>query len=141
MPLPRRLSLIYDASDRRDVKRLEKAARLAERQRHEVIQGIMSIAPGREWMLERLESCHVFASSYSGNALSMAFSEGERNVGLQLLNDIMSACPGRYVEMMQERNERDAARDSAKQRARPDGFEPDLGSDDLDGAAEGNGAD
>src|SRR6266699_1556731 len=130
MPLPRRLRLIYDASNRKDVKRLEKAARLAERQRHEVIQGIMSIAPGREWMLERLESCHVFASSYSGNALSMAFSEGERNVGLQLLTDIMAACPGRYVEMMQERNERDAARDSRNQ-ARARSIEsPDDGSDD-----------
>ena len=32
----------------------------------------------------------------------MAFAEGERNQGLQLLADIMRWCPERFIEMMRE---------------------------------------
>ena len=71
----------------------------------------MSTPVSRSYMLERLERSHVFQSCFHTNALTMAFMEGERNIGLQLLNDIMVACPQRYVEMMNERNARDIAND------------------------------
>lgn len=99
----------YNASDRKLIRKAEKDAKLAELQRREVISGIMSVGPGRSWMLGRLESAHVFATSYNENALAMAFAEGERNQGLQLLSDIMWACPQQYIQMMVERNERDSA--------------------------------
>lgn len=121
----------YNAADRKQVRQQEKAARLEESQRREIIKGIMSLAAGRQWMLERLESCHVFASSYTGNALATAFAEGERNVGLQLLDDVMRSVPDLYVTMMQERNARDAYRDTA--RKRPD-------SPDANGGDQGRGA-
>lgn len=108
---------MYNAAERKHVRIAEKESKLHERQRKEIITGIMSVAPGRSWMLERLEQTHVFSSSFNGNALHMAFAEGERNVGLQLLNDIMVACPDYYVVMMRERNERDAIRDTARRSA------------------------
>src|SRR6266702_1556336 len=110
---------MYDASNRKDVRKAEKAARQQERTRQDIIKGIMSVAGGRSWMLDILESCHVFASSFSIDSSRMAFSEGERNVGLQLLNDIMAACPDQYVVMMRERNERNLA--AERTRADPRG--------------------
>ena len=115
--------MTYNAGERRDVKLAEKASRRAERDRLEVITNLMSTPPGRAYTLDFLERTHVFASSFTPNALTMAFSEGERNVGLQLLNDIMRACPSEYIEMMEERNARDITADTTRRRN---------GSDDAD---------
>ena len=101
----------YDASNRRDVRQAAKSAKLAEQQRREIINGIMSVAPGRMWMCDLLEACHIFATSYSDVGLRMAFLEGQREVGLRLLMDIMGACPDQYVTMMRERNERASTND------------------------------
>jgi hypothetical protein len=46
--------------------------------------------------------CHVFQSSFTTNALAMAFSEGERNVGLQITNDLITASPDNYLLMLKE---------------------------------------
>lgn len=102
-----------NAGERKDVRALEKLAKQTERQRLEVTVMIMSTTPGREWMLNKLERSHIFASSMTGDPLQTAFNEGERNIGLQDLNDIMRCCPDQYILMMQERNARDAARERA----------------------------
>jgi hypothetical protein len=47
-------------------------------------------------------SCHVFQSSFTTNALAMAFSEGERNVGLLITNDLITASPDNYLLMLKE---------------------------------------
>src|SRR5437879_2809706 len=135
-----------NAADPKAVRQLEKASRLAEVQRREIVTELMSTVPGRRWLCDRLELCHVFGTSFSVDALQMAFAEGERNVGLQLLNDIMSACPQHYLEMMQERNSRDVG--STSQRPSGPGLvggdnrpedgdtadDPDYGYDGLVGA-------
>lgn len=119
---------MFNAAERKHVRLAEKEAKQTERQRREIVTGIMSLPAGRAWMLERLEQAHIFSSSFNGNALHMAFAEGERNVGLQLLNDIMFACPDYYITMMRERNERDAIRDTAHRNVKP-------GDDPADSAA------
>jgi len=98
------------------VRAAEKAAKVVELQRREVISGIMSVGPGRKWMCELLESCHCFATSFSDIGLRMAFCEGQREVGIRLLSDIMSACPDQYITMMRERNERQSAIDARSER-------------------------
>jgi len=107
----------YDAGNRKDVRTLEKQAKLEETQRREVVTGIMSVAPGRKWMCDLLEHCHIFATSFSDVAARMAFMEGQREVGLLLLTDIMSACPDEYITMMGERNARQSSTDARLSRA------------------------
>jgi hypothetical protein len=116
----------YNAANRKDVRRLEKQARLDERARQETVKGLMGSAQGRQWVYERLTLCHVFASSFSINALEAAFKEGERNVGLQLLNDVMT-CPDEYVLMMREANVRDL---TASERSRSE--DPGWGDQERD---------
>lgn len=134
--------MTYSAAERKDIRRAEKAAKLADTQRLEIITNLMSAAPGRAWVCDLLEACHIFTTTYTGDALSGAFSEGERNVGLRLLADIMSACPQRYLEMMRERNDRHLAADSGHRRGNSDAdggdssaagsFEDASPTDDLD---------
>lgn len=99
----------YNAAERSHVKAAQKAARFADRERGDIVKGLMSTVSGRAWTHNLLERCHVFASSFSENPIRMAFAEGERNIGLQLLSDLMTFTPDTYVLMMREKNERDAS--------------------------------
>jgi len=129
----------YDAGNRRDIREAQKRAKVTEQQRREIITGIMSVEPGRRWMHDILEGCHIFSTSFSDAGLRMAFMEGQREVGLRLLMDIMGACPDRYIEMMRERNERQSSINARSERRDQDGDgrnqEPesdnDSGSDDF----------
>lgn len=128
----------YNAAERKDVRRAEKVAKLADRQRVEVITNIMSTIPGRAWMLDRLERCHIFATTFVNDALITAFGEGQRNIGLQDIDDIMQACPDKYILMMRERNERDASRSTPSERS--SGSNPDGGDSESGAAEDGTGS-
>lgn len=131
------MSDVYNAAERADVRRATKAARVADRQRVEIVTQNMSTPAGRAWILDILEAAHIFASSFTTDALSTAFREGERNIGLRLLNDIMTSCPDQYITMMRESNERHAARTSERSGSKdgdggdqgPTGDDPDPGTD------------
>ena len=129
-----------NAADRKDIRRKEKEARIADRQRREVIGQIMSTAPGRAWLWDRLSSCHVFHTTFNGDALASAFQEGQRSVGLALLADILAHCPDQYIQAMREANERHDRNDNpASGRTDPDAER--LGSPLTDGGDSGTGAD
>lgn len=66
------------------------------------LKWVMSNARGRRFVLALLDRAGVFRSSFSTNALQMAFSEGNRNEGLRLLDQLMSHAPDRYSEMLKE---------------------------------------
>ena len=120
----------YDPTNRRDVKTAQKQAKVADQQRREIVNGIMSVCPGRRWICDLLETCHIFATSYSDVGLRMAFLEGQREIGIRLLMDIMASCPDQYVTMMRERNERQSANDSRSERRREDANGGNLEPDD-----------
>ncbi len=99
----------YNASDTKSIRKAEKHAKQAEADRRTVVCSIMSNPLGRSWVHDRLLRCHCFTSSFSTNALTTAFNEGERNIGLQDLADIMQFAPDQYIQMMREFNDRNQA--------------------------------
>lgn len=88
----------------------QEAARLkaeeaeAHRRRIELedLRWLMSDKRGRRFMHRLLSRAHLYHSSFTGEPHSTAFKEGERNVGLTFLADVMEACPDRYTAMQQE---------------------------------------
>lgn len=108
----------YNAAERRDVRAAEKAAKIIDAESLAYTSSVMSSATGRAWMLDILELCHIFTTTYSSNPYDSAFNEGQRSMGLALLDRIMRACPNNYSLMMAERNSRDAARSNTRQRPR-----------------------
>jgi hypothetical protein len=98
-------------------KREAKNAKARQAQDDAVVQSIMASPGGRAWMLDQLEFCAVFHTTFTGDALSSAFKEGHRTVGLRLLAGIMRACPDAYIQMMKEST---------------DGRRPDLDRSDRD---------
>src|SRR5216684_5245319 len=92
----------FDAGDPVSVKRRRRDLGLAAREQGHALSAVMAAVGGRAWMYDILVRCHIFSTSFHSNALSMAFMEGERNVGLKLVADIHAHCANRYNEMMQE---------------------------------------
>jgi hypothetical protein len=100
---------MFDASNRKDIRRAEKAARQAELARIEFLRSALSSIGGRSFFHNILCVCHLFSDPFTGDALREAFLKGERNIGLQLFSDIVSHCPDQYLLMMKESNARDSA--------------------------------
>jgi len=93
----------YNADDPKQVNEARKRAGRRDRERLSVLGGLMDLKDGRAWMYSILEACHAFQPSFVPNdPYSTAFKEGERNIALRLLADIMAIAPDRYVDMMKE---------------------------------------
>ena len=125
--------MTLNTADRKSVRAAEKSAKLADRQRGEVLTTIVETTAGRQYLWDRLEAAHIFRSSFSTDAVQMAFYEGERNQGLLLLGDIMQWCPDQFIQMMREHNERrsTSSRSPTGERAeREDSGRDDSGSGD-----------
>jgi hypothetical protein len=94
----------FNASDPAQVAAKRRSAGKKRKANESVVYTIMSTQAGREWMHSVLSSCHCFSSSFTGETLSMAFKEGERNIGLMLTAQIMKASPDEFVMMLKEQN-------------------------------------
>jgi hypothetical protein len=91
-----------DVSDRTQVRAARRSAAVEEREEGERLAAFLVHPVARRWMWRLLENCHTFGTSFSDNPFRTAFQEGERNVGIRVLADIMRYCPTQYSVMMQE---------------------------------------
>lgn len=69
------------------------------------LKWLMSNRRGRRVAFRLLERAGVWRLSFNTNALTMAFSEGQRNEGLRLLAQITTHCPDRHTDMLKESRE------------------------------------
>ncbi len=127
------------AIDRKSIRRRQKAAALADLNRREVVTSLMSTTSGREWVWNILASCHIFHTTFApGQPDIVSFNEGQRSIGLALLDDILLTCPDLYLTAQRESNARSTL-DEQRSSPLPDGG--DLGSSPTDDDASGNGHD
>jgi hypothetical protein len=99
-----------DLGDPTAVRERNKRNREGATERKEMLKAVMGLKQGRALVADWLARCHVNAPSFNPDALRMAFAEGERNIGLQMLADITSATPAEYATMLREIGEKDAVR-------------------------------
>jgi hypothetical protein len=92
----------FNASDPVQVAAKRRAAGKKSKADEGIVHTVMSTKAGREWMYSLLASCHCFGTSFTGEALSMAFKEGERNIGNMLISSIMKTSPDNFIEMLKE---------------------------------------
>jgi hypothetical protein len=118
-----------NAADRKSIRRKEKAARLADTQRREVISQLMSTEAGRHWMWDKLSECRCFATTFNGDPYQSAYMEGQRAIGLSMLSDLMIACPEQYIQAQREANVRST---TDERRSSEDADGGDSGSADPD---------
>lgn len=103
---------MYNSGDRKDIRRAEKAAAVAEKNRAAAIHRLMSSAADREFVWNFLESLSVFSTPWSENPYQVYFMLGEQNAGKKLLADILQFCPDEYITMTREANGRRSTADT-----------------------------
>lgn len=95
---------LNDQAEAADSKALRD--RMAAEREAADIRWLMESEQGRRIVWRLLNQSGVFRSSFSSDALAMAFSEGNRNIGLQLMAQVHELCPDMYPEMVREANAR-----------------------------------
>lgn len=78
----------YDASDPDQVQKRRTKAGRRKAEDKKVIEKLLETREGRAWYWSHLEAAGVFQTSFSSDALAMAFKEGTRNFGLRLLAEV-----------------------------------------------------
>ena len=96
--------MIEDLGEKKDVKARTKRVGKKARSLDETLRGIMGTGIGRAWIWSILSTCRSFEMEAPTDAVAMAFRNGERNVGICLLSDVMRVAPHEFVDMMREAN-------------------------------------
>lgn len=85
----------------------ETTARLETKTENDDFLWLMSSKRGRRIVWRLLQRAGVYRTSFTPDAMQMAFNEGMRNQGLQLINQISELCHERFAEMAAEAKEKD----------------------------------
>lgn len=96
----------YLANDPGVVATTARKAKATQKQADNDLRFIMDDARGRRFMWELISRCGIYRSSYlSGRGVPEAvmFHEGERNIGLEIVNRISAVAPKGY-ELMHKEN-------------------------------------
>ena len=108
---------MYDASNRKQIREAEKAARRAELDRIEFLKAALNTTQGRTWFYNFLADCHCFVNTPTFNTNQDYTQLGERNAGLRVFAEIIHHCPDQYILMTREVNARDQLRDTRTEHA------------------------
>lgn len=95
----------HDLSEEKSVTERRKALELRALQSRRVISELMENPHGRNLVWDLLEQTHMLSTSFSDNAMSMAFREGERNFGLRLWAMVQEASPTMLTKMLAEKGQ------------------------------------
>ena len=99
----------FDANDPEFLEKKEKNAARIKEKKLRVVEAIMSSEDGRAWMFDVLGfNCHVFSDNPMRDTPERnGRFEGERAVGLRLLEEIMTAAPEQFWVMRMEHIDRE----------------------------------
>lgn len=90
-----------------DVSRTKRRSDTRQRGIDNALKAMMEHKETRAWLHSLLSFCRLYESNFATSGLVMAHSEGQRNVGLMVLADIMRVAPQQYVLMLEENKEKD----------------------------------
>lgn len=66
------------------------------------LRRLLKTPEGRRFIWKIISSCGIFRSSFTMNSNQTAFREGQREIGLNILNDVNEADSGAFAQMQQE---------------------------------------
>jgi len=92
---------LRNVADETAIKKKTELERTKEILRRTDLRKILSWPEGRRFIWRYLEICGVFTLSFTGNSQTF-FNEGQRNIGLKLLAEIMDVAPDALLQMMKD---------------------------------------
>ncbi len=90
---------VENVADEEQIKAAKKKERRKDQQEIEDVKEILRTKPGRRFFWRYMAKCNVF-SSVRGPSPNIYFQEGFRQVGLDIMSDIINANPNALIEMM-----------------------------------------
>jgi len=90
--------LVKNASDESQIHNAKIKSRMKEESEASDLKFLLSTDQGRRFIWKLISKCGVFRQSFTGNSQTF-FMEGERNIGLYILDAVMEADPDAYVKM------------------------------------------
>jgi len=97
------MSKDFNASDEKSVKRAKQKDKNIRDTEIEDIRLLLSKQWGRRLVWRILEQTGQFRTSFTGNSTTF-FNEGARNIGLWLVDEVLSADADQYLSMIKENN-------------------------------------
>lgn len=85
-----------------DREKAEHEALLAQQREEDDVRWLMNSERGRRLVWQWLADAGLFRTSYVGDALAIAFAEGQRNQGLKLHALVMQHAPNQFIRMLAE---------------------------------------
>ena len=85
-----------------DVRKMDKAARARELSKIADLKFLLNLPQFRRYLFGYLSESKTTESVFNENPNLMYFLEGNRNVGLKMLAEVMEANPDSYAQMMRE---------------------------------------
>ena len=100
-------SFVKNAADKNQVQEGDRKEKSQREKELDDLFWVLSTQTGRRFIWRWLSFCGIFASSFSGEqSLTMAYLEGQRNVALRLIADLMETRPEAFIEMIKENKDR-----------------------------------
>lgn len=99
-------SLVKNAADGEQVRRAGQKERYARKERLDDMRLILATEQGRRFIWDILTQCNMFRSCFTGSSETY-YLEGQRDIGLMLMADVMAAEADKYVLMAREAQTRE----------------------------------
>lgn len=91
----------FDASDKETVDKAEQDAKNARKTELKDLKELLATHSGRRILWRILERTGMHRTSFTGNSKTF-FNEGERNIGLWLVDEVLLADADKYLLMIKE---------------------------------------
>ena len=95
--------LVANAADPEQIREAAEKEKIGRELELNDLCWILSDQRGRRFLWKLFEFAGMFKSSFSGEQpITMSNLEGQRNVGLKVMADLMEARPEAFIEMVNE---------------------------------------
>ena len=99
---------VPNAADEAQVQGRKRKAQVQQERRTAALKEVLASRAGRDVIWNLISEAGVYRTSFNTNALAMAHAEGQRNVGLRLLANVMEASLSSYLLMQDEANKEES---------------------------------
>lgn len=90
-----------NAADEGQVQEATRDAKLRRERELNDLRSVLNTIEGRRFLWRILEFCGLYKTSFTGSSETF-FLEGQRNVGIKLITEIIETEPEAYLLMMKE---------------------------------------
>ncbi len=93
------MSRIKNAADEVRIKEDRQTQKIRQDKDDNDLRFLLSSDQGRRFIWRILELCGIYKSSFTGSSETF-FLEGQRNIGLKLISEVLRVDPESYLKMI-----------------------------------------